>query len=227
MKIYFAGISSNVKRLLYLKQYGANKLMLTFADRVLYKTNMNRFKQLSFDLFLDSGAYSIWKKGGTVDIKEYCDYITQHNIDKYICLDVVGDHYKTLENIKIMKDYGKNPIPVFHYGSNLKCLEYLIHQGYNYICLGGTVGQSTKNKIEFFKTVFDNFPNIKYHGLGITTESIINQFPFYSVDSTTWIMPEKHGKIFNEKGKRVKIPITMSQQEKFKNTIEFFLRFEL
>jgi len=48
MKIYFAGISGNVKRLNYLKEFGATKLMLTFADAKFYGRQMERFKNMNF-----------------------------------------------------------------------------------------------------------------------------------------------------------------------------------
>ena len=71
MKVYFAGISSHKKRLEYLKNFGASKLMLTFAERDSYKTNMRRFKDGMFDILFDSGAFSVWKRGLEISIKDY------------------------------------------------------------------------------------------------------------------------------------------------------------
>jgi hypothetical protein len=73
MKMYFAGISGNKKRLEYLKEFGANKLMLTYADIRYYNKQMPRFKSMGFDILFDSGAFSIWRRGGTINIKEYCN----------------------------------------------------------------------------------------------------------------------------------------------------------
>ena len=81
MKIYFAGISGNKKRLEYLKEFGANKLMLTFADVKTYGRNMARFKEGKFDILFDSGAFSIWKRGIKVDILDYCDYLISNEIE--------------------------------------------------------------------------------------------------------------------------------------------------
>lgn len=59
MKVYFAGISGNVKRLEYLKKFGAKRLMLTYADARYYNRQLPRFREGNFDLFLDSGAFSL------------------------------------------------------------------------------------------------------------------------------------------------------------------------
>ena len=134
MKVYFAGISGNVKRLSYLSEFGASKLMLTYADAKFYKKQMPRFKSGGFDLLLDSGAFSMWKRGFEIDILDYSIYIEKHNISKYIVLDVVGNHEKTMENQRIMEELGLNPIPVFHMTSPISNLATICEK-YPYVCL--------------------------------------------------------------------------------------------
>lgn len=226
MKIYFAGISSNVKRLNYLKEFGANKLMLTYADIRHYKLQIPRLKNSNFDIFFDSGAFSLWRRGIKINIKDYCEYLKIHEIDKYIVLDKVGDHKDTMTNQKIMEDMGMKPIPVYHFNSPIENL-YEICEAYPYVCLGGTVGAHSSTRIKFFTQIFEHFPKHKFHGLGLTDPKIIKLFPFYSVDSSTWLIAEKRGRIFDENGQRIKIPPEISDARlKFKNTIEFFLKIE-
>lgn len=225
MKIYFAGISGNKKRLEYLKEFGADKLMLTFADVKFYGKNMARFKAGEFDILFDSGAFSIWKRGININIKDYCDYLIRHKIEKYLVLDKVGSHIKTMENQRIMEDYGMRPIPVYHMNSPIENL-YEICEKYKYVCLGGTVGSQKSTRIAFFEEVFKHFPDHKFHGLGITDARIIKSFPFYSVDSTTWLVAEKMGKILDQNGKQYKAPLEMAAKTKFSNTISFFVSME-
>ncbi|MEK6878896.1 MAG: hypothetical protein AABY22_04775 [Nanoarchaeota archaeon] len=225
MKVYFAGISGNANRLRFLKDFGANKLMLTYADIKLYgRKQWERFQ--SFDILFDSGAFSIWKRGIELDINDYCKYLEEKNIQKYICLDKIGDWEKTGENLAIMEGNGFNPIPVFHYGTPLNKLEILINKGYNYICLGGTVGRKRPEREKFFNEVFANFNKINFHGLGMTDIALVKKYPFYSIDSTTWLCCEKVGEIFDENGKRIKVPMGMTQEDKYKNTITFFTKLE-
>lgn len=225
MKIYFAGISGNVKRLNYLTEFGASKLMLTYADTKVYNKQMPRFKSGGFDLLLDSGAFSIWKRGFDVDILDYSIYIEKHDISKYIVLDVIGDHKKTMENQRVMEELGLSPIPVFHMNSSILNLGSICEK-YPYVCLGGTVGSSFGKRVEFFKSVFDAFPFHKFHGLGLTDSRIMKMFPFYSVDSTTWLAADKVGKVLDNNGKQIIPPFPMDSKQRFKNTIEYFVKLE-
>lgn len=226
MKIYFAGISGNKKRLEYLNKYGATRLMLSFADKKYYTRQMERFKDLGFDIFCDSGAFSTWKMGYNINIDDYCNFIKENNITKYIVLDCIGNAHNTAENQKYMEIKNFNPIPVFHYQSCLDELQKIIDMGYKYICLGGSVGQTRNDKMKFFHNIYSKYNNINFHGLGISDIEIIKKFPFSSVDSTTWLIAEKVGKIFDENGKRITPPLEMTSEEKFKNTIEYFVKME-
>ena len=224
--MYFAGISGGKKRLGYLNEFGATRLMLTYAEAKWYNAQMPRFKENNFDILCDSGAFSLHNRGIDIDIFDYCDYLKKHNLSKYIVLDKIGDHPETMLNQKIMEDYGMTPIPVFHMGSPLKDLYSIVDMGYDYICLGGTVGAHRNKRIDFFNSVFDSFPDHKFHGLGLSDFNIIMMFPFYSVDSTTWLIAQKVGKIFDNNGDRISPPKGMVPKEKFRNTISFFLNAE-
>lgn len=227
MKIYFAGVGGYVERLKTFEFCKANKLMLTFAEKKSYsKKQWERFKHYKFEILLDSGAFSVWKKGIKIDILEYCDYVKEHNIENYICLDEVGNFDKSYQNLKIMEKSNLKPIPVFHYGTDLDKLKILVDDSYSYICLGGTVGLKREQKRIFFESIFQKYPNIKFHGLGIGDHHLIKNFPFYSVDSTTWLMAGKYKKIFDENGKRVKIPPLMEIEDRWRNTIGFFVNLE-
>lgn len=225
MKIYFAGISGNKKRLDYLRDFGANKLMLTFAEAKSYNKQMPRFKEMGFEILFDSGAFSLHNRGIEICPEEYFSFLLKHDIKNYINLDRIGDPLKTKENQLRMEGFGAFPIPVFHLNSEMKHLEELIEK-YEYICLGGTVGSKRGVRIDFFNSVFSRFPDHKFHGLGVTDSSIIKQFPFYSVDSTTWLCAQKVGRILDENGKQVHPKEGMTVYEKFENTIGYFSKLE-
>lgn len=221
VKIYFAGITGHVKRMYLLKEMGGTRLMLSYADHKHY--NIPRFFENGFDLILDSGAFSMFHQGIVIHMDDYCEYITRNKIEKYIVLDSIGDFIKTRENQSYMEKYGLSPIPVFHYGTNFSELESLC-SFYDYICLGGTVGLSTSTRIGFFRQVFSQFSSIRFHGLGVSDIRLIKMFPFYSVDSTSWLTSVKNNKIFDEFGRQVVAPADMSDEEKLRQTIQVFLR---
>lgn len=224
MKIYFAGISSNKTRLFYLKEFGAKRVMLTYADKHRYTKNNQRFIDLGLEKMMDSGAFTHSRKGITINLDDYCKYLIDHSIDLYLVLDEIGNPLKTSDNQKAMESNGLTPLPVYHLGSDIKYLDRLV-ENYDYICLGGTVGSHRSTRVDFFSKVFDRHKNTKFHGLGVGDTTIMRMFPFHSVDQTTWLTASKTLDLFDENGNRYK-----SQEPcmrlRYKNTIECLSSFE-
>lgn len=160
-------------------------------------------EQNKIDLFLDSGAYSAKTQGVTIEIEDYIEFIRTHEqvIQVYACLDVIGDPDATMKNLRIMEAAGLNPLPVFHYGSDPeKYLKPLIGK-YDYICIGGMV--KSGNLTQFLDTIFAKYlcdekgmPKIKVHGFGLTSLSLMMRYPWYSVDSTSWVVTGRLGSIY-------------------------------
>lgn len=160
-------------------------------------------------LFLDSGAFSAWSKNVKIDIQNYIDFIKQNeqNIDHYSVLDSIGDPIKTLENQNIMEEAGLHPIPCFHYGEDIKYLQYYI-DNYDYISLGGMVPISSKELIIWLDSLFSKFicdvkglPKTKVHGFGMTSLNLMFRYPWFSVDSTSWVLTGRFGSVFVPKFK--------------------------
>lgn len=165
------------------------------------------------DLFLDSGAYSAWSQSKEVKIKDYIKFIKKHKdiIDVYANLDVIGDPEATWENQKIMEKAGLNPLPVFHYGEDIKWLNQLLTGDYDYISLGGMVPISTSALVHWLDDMFGNYitdekgiPKVKVHGFGLTSLKLMLRYPWYSVDSTSWVLTGRLGDIYVPKRKNGK-----------------------
>ncbi|MDX9918334.1 MAG: hypothetical protein RBT15_10050 [Gudongella sp.] len=157
------------------------------------------------ELFLDSGAYSAWSQGKTIDIQQYIQFIKDHQdvIDIYANLDVIGDPAATWENQLIMEKVGLHPLPVFHYGEDEQWLEQILGRGYPYIGLGGMVPIPTIKLFHWLNNLFTNYltdsngmPIVKVHGFGMTKVKLMILYPFYSVDSTSWVLNARLGYIF-------------------------------
>lgn len=220
MEVYFAGIAGNTDRLNILIQHGFKNFMWSYIAPPS-KKQFEIIRKNNCNLLLDSGAFSAWKKGKSIDIYKYIEYIKKNDIKIYFNLDVVGDVEKTNENQKIMEDNGLSPIPVFHYGSDFRYLKCLIDRGYTYIGLGGTVGLSVNKRIEFFNKCFELYPNIKFHGLGVSSKHLIDMYKWGSVDSTTWLTPFKNGKEITKDGVQIKSE-EKDSTKRFLNSLEFF-----
>ena len=157
---------------------------------------------MSISVFLDSGAYSAKSQGVHIDIQEYISFVQSNSkvLDVYANLDVIGDPEATLQNQKIMEKAGLKPLPVFHVGEDEQ--KYLKHyvDNYDYVAIGGMVkyGRLT----EFLDRVFSKYicddkgmPKVKVHGFGMTNLKLMLRYPWYSVDSTSWIMTGSLGSI--------------------------------
>jgi hypothetical protein len=153
--------------------------------------------------FLDSGGFSAFTKGAVIDVYDYCDFIKRYNhvITHYSVLDDMLCAEKTLENQRIMEEQGLNPIPCFHYNEDPKYLEYYI-ENYDYISLGGMVPVTTKDLIPWLDNIFrnyicdkDGYPKVKVHGFGLTAFNLMFRYPWYSVDSSSWLQTARFGGI--------------------------------
>ncbi len=165
-------------------------------------------------LFLDSGAYSAFTQGIEIDIYEYIDFIKKYEdiLEVYANLDVIAKGKteadkkqaaeKTLENQKIMEASGLSPLPTFHYGEPFEYLKYYT-ENYDYVALGGMVGTPSNKLILWLNVCFEKYicdkkglPKVKIHGFGLTSLKLMMRYPWYSVDSTSWVMTGRTGGIY-------------------------------
>ena len=153
-------------------------------------------------IILDSGAFSAFTRKKDIDIEEYIDFIKENErfLESYINLDVIGSAEKSWENQKYLESRGLNPLPVFHHSDDFKWLDKCLE--YDHFCLGGIADTPTNAKrVPFLDKCFraicdkDGIPKSKIHGLGVTSPSLLRRYPFYSVDSTSWLMSGATGVI--------------------------------
>lgn len=156
-------------------------------------------------IFMDSGAFSAHAKNTTVDIDAYAEFILENNhlITAYANLDVIGNALGSWKNQRYLeKKYGLNPIPIFHCGESFHWLQRYIDKGYDYIGLGGMVSGLKYSVSTFLNIVWcnyltddDGWPKCKVHGFGMTTFKYIFEYPWYSIDSTSWLLAAAMGDI--------------------------------
>lgn len=116
------------------------------------------------------------------------------------------DNYIYMIN-HVDKKHRDKIVPVFHYGEDFKylrqILEYTFEDGHHiqYMGLGAIADlDSPSDRYNWFDQCFKTInessnPNIKVHAFGMTSLSILKDFPIYSADSTTWVMCSSHGTI--------------------------------
>lgn len=160
-------------------------------------------------VFLDSGAFSAYTLGVSIDLPTYCEYI-KRNMDLWrvedgvvmaSVLDGIGDPLQTYRNQLHMEALGAKPLPCFHAGEDERYLEHYV-KNYEYITLGGMVGSSTKQLCIWLDRMWERYltdgsgrPRLKVHGFGITAIPIMDRYPWHSVDSSSWIQSAAFGSI--------------------------------
>jgi len=161
-------------------------------------------KKTPISLFLDSGAFSAKSKGVTIDIDAYIAFIKgnlQH-LDVYSNLDVIGDPVGTWKNQEYMEAQGLKPLPVYHAGEGRKYLDRCLK--YGYFAIGGVADSSNDERAATFDWAFsivcpkenNHLPVCKVHGFAITALGMMLRYPWYSVDSTSWVMTSRMGSVY-------------------------------
>ena len=160
-------------------------------------------------VFLDSGAFSAYTLGVNLTVEEYCAYILRNKdiirhedgVMMASVLDGIGDPLQTWRNQIEMEMRGCKPLPCFHAGEDEKYLEHYV-QNYEYITLGGMVGSSTKQLTIWLDRMWERYltdgsgrPRLKVHGFGITAIPLMERYPWYSCDSSSWIQSAALGSI--------------------------------
>jgi len=170
---------------------------------------VNKIRKEGVKVFLDSGAFSAFSMGVEVDLPGYCEYIKRNlDIIEHVdgqplasVLDAIGDHVGTYNNQRAMEDRGVRPLPCYHYGEPIEVLEYYLKH-YSYITIGGMVPISTAQlKLWLDRLWADHLtdeqgrPIVKVHGFGLTSLPLMMRYPWYSVDSSTWVQWAANGMI--------------------------------
>lgn len=200
---------------LYLERFISkieSSRLMSYADlknntyHIMDHFNLHKESTMSkVNLFLDSGAFSAFSQGITIDIQEYIQFIEKYkeHLEVYAVLDVIGDPRKTYLNQITMEKAGLNPLPCFHYGEDVSWLDRYLSRGYEYIALGGMVPIPNASLYPWLDDLFSNYltdsegmPAIKVHGFGMTSFDLMLRYPWYSVDSTSWIITGRTGGVY-------------------------------
>lgn len=213
MKLYTAAIYSNSLDLegrLYGRMTDREKEHRRAIRYILesyhYVNNQSRVDAMRRDgvkIFLDSGAFSAYTQGVTINLDEYCAYIRRNLdiIDIASVLDAVGNPEKTLANQKAIESNGLSVLPCYHYGEPESYLSTYI-DNYEYITIGGMVPVGKVQLRPWLDRIWSKFlcrpdgsPRIKVHAFGMTNLEMMVRYPWYSVDSSSWVQGGSMGNV--------------------------------
>ncbi len=164
-------------------------------------------------LMLDSGAFSVWNKGFTINLDDYIWFCIGlgKGASYFVNLDVIPgvprkkrtvtpeaieasaqagwDNYQSMLGAGVPKD---KLIPVYHQHEKTKWLVKYLEFGSPYIGISPANDMSTQEKMGWMGTLtkhlFDGAgrPLVKTHGFAVTSYRLMRFWEWYSVDSKSW-----------------------------------------
>lgn len=184
------------------------------------------------ELTLDSGAFTAWNVGKTVDVAEYRTWAETIAKDfsnvRCINLDVIPGEkgrtstaaerkigmQKSVENADFLRENGLDVMEVFHQDEPLEYLDLLVKRlpsKESVLCISPRNDVSLKAKLQWHQLVLkhlvdtlgkDNLPRM--HGLAVTARTLMLAFPYFSVDSSSYSSPVRWGTVADEDGKMMR-----------------------
>lgn len=234
--LYFAG-AKNKKCEDYILEHKGNRLQSQLNDR--NNISFWCENAIGNKLFIDSGAFTAHTIGTQLNVDEYIQYINSidSHIHCFAQVDHIPGVFRqpktkqqlleapklSWDNYLYMKDrvVSKHKLlPIFHQGEDFKwlhnMLEFTDTDGHiQYIGISPANDVSIVQKEAFIRKCFDvisnsSNPNVKTHAFGMTSLSLLERYPFYSADSTSWKLSAAMGCIYTDYGN-----IYVSERGKF------------
>jgi hypothetical protein len=143
------------------------------------------------------------KEMRSIVLKQYIDFCKtdSRHWTMYATFDYVKDCEKIYAVTKALEKQGLSPIPLYHGDSSLDWLERYCKEGYEYIGIGTIPVNNTSWRAlkAYYQRVFDvlsKYPKVKTHGFGLTKLSFVYEFPWTSIDSSSWSRASAYGCIY-------------------------------
>ncbi len=227
--IYFAGsYQSSVDG--KIMELGGNRLFSQLNDRNGLKRWIPfKEGGATNNLFIDSGAFSAHTKDSEVEVDDYISYVNEHpGVFSVIAqVDTIPGKFrkpktrqqileapeKSWENYLYMRERVHDVpclTPIFHQGEDFKHLKRMLETTFHgehieYIGISPANDVQTKDKKKWFEQVYQiirdsSNPHVKTHAYGMTSFKVLEQYPVYSADSTSWLMNASMGAIMTPFG---------------------------
>lgn len=142
-----------------------------------------------------SEEYLTYRRNYAIFIKKHLQYI-----DYYANFDVINNAEATWENQQYYEARGLSPIPIWHYGTDEKWLRMYLDKGYNYIAIGGMIPNPPSVLLPALDSIWSSFlcdssgmPKVRVHGFAVTSTTLIARYPWFSVDSSSWVKFGQYG----------------------------------
>lgn len=174
----------------------------------------------------DSGAFTVWNRGGTIDVLEYSRKLVEllQHFDVSANLDVIPgrkgmaaaeitkkitedaaaagrrNYFTIIEFLKAQGiDATGRVMPIYHQGESMDWLKKMVDDGCDYIGVSPSNDYQTSQREHWLDDVYDyllTLPKMpRTHGYAVTSPRLMKQYPWFSVDSASWIRIGAYGSV--------------------------------
>jgi len=155
-------------------------------------------------LCLDSGAYTVFNSGKEYKYADWLKVAKKFDCDEIFALDVIGDPKASWDNYQRAIADDVDVIPTFHIGEPWSYLNEMKKVAPK-IALG-VAQQRGRRRDRFFRECISRIWPHKIHAFGITNPMLCSEYPFHSIDSTTWsLAPSKFGRYTGFTGNQINL----------------------
>ena len=206
----------------YIIEKKCNRLYSQFNERKAIENFWADERTHDVTFVIDSGAFSAANSGQVINFEEYINWINQnthHPNSYFVELDVTPLNdmsFATLQktaqqswdNYLYMVERVNKPeiiVPVYHAFEDISNLDRMLNTpvlGPNkyppYIFIGGIAGYNSATLYNKFDIIFDHIknsknPDVNIHALGIAKYDLLESYPFYTSDATSWLKYASYG----------------------------------
>lgn len=200
--------------------------LISFAGPVKHFETF--YNQGQNKIMIDSGAFSAWNSGKTIDLEAYLKFCKTLPDEVFkINMDVIPKTGSTqqeklkciqqsFDNYLYLKKHLKNVLPVHHYGEDIVWAKKMLDET-DYICISPANDTHENIKRQYFNYVFNELElDTKVHVLGYSSIEGLELYPFTSVDSISYKRTHMHGQVSFERSDGTIIDMDISDYAKWK-----------
>lgn len=152
------------------------------------------------EMILDSGAYTAYTTGKTVDIDKLIAEANKPRWVEAVGLDVIGEWEGSRRNMEYMLPRCPKAMPVFHIGDPWDLFDYYL-ANWSKVGLSCRFGEDRKTSIRFYDQCFARGWPKKFHSFGWIDDQMLLSMPFHSADAATFVLQPGRFRVYPFRGR--------------------------
>lgn len=213
MKIFLAGLDTAPPMALAVAEKANASVLMSYYFFAKKLPAVLKIFWRPYHVFIDSGGFSAREHGIQIDVRKYRDMLLELRGHFDYCANLdTSSIEESINNQRVLEAAGLEPVPVYHFSEYLDPRYRTLIRSWarEYKMIAISLASKLPGEPDIGSKYLDYVFNatglkVRVHGFGATRQDILEQYPFYSVDSTTWVASSKYGASFEfAKGKIIR-----------------------